>query len=118
MTAFRKQVSGLSPQQTIAAAAAFAQKNADSEAALWIVRKYFVATPSPDYAQARKLLATLHDRQPRNGNVARLAQQVNALAATVSGAKLPKFSCTDTSGNTVSSAEITQNIGPSNSTTS
>lgn len=108
MTAFRKQVSGLSPQQTTAAAAAFVRKNADSEAALWIVRKYFVATPSPDYAQARKLLATLHDRQPRNGNVARLAQQVNELTATAIGATLPKFSCTDTSGKTISSNEITK----------
>ena len=108
MTAFRKQVSGLSPQQTAEAAAAFVRKNADSEVALWIVRKYFVATPSPDYAQARKLLTVLHDRQPRNGHVARLTHQVNALAATATGATLPNFSCTDTYGKNVSSAQVTK----------
>ena len=58
MTAFRKQISSMSPQQTIAAAAEFVKHNPKSYVSAWLIRKYFILAPTPDYTKAKQLSDT------------------------------------------------------------
>lgn len=107
MTAFRKQVSNMSPQQAIDAAAEFVKHNPKSEVSAWLIRKYFILAPKPDYAKAKQLLDLMIAEQPKNGKLVNLQQQLIGLAATV-GKSLPIFTATDINGNKVTQANLTQ----------
>lgn len=107
MTAFRKQVSNMSPQQAIDAAAEFVKHNPKSDVSAWLIRKYFILAPKPDYAKAKQLLDLMIAEQPKNGKLVNLQQQLIGLAATA-GKSLPIFTATDINGNKVTQANITQ----------
>lgn len=107
MTAFRKQVSNMSPQQAIEAAAEFVKHNPKSDVSAWLIRKYFILAPKPDYAKAKQLLDLMIAEQPKNGKLVNLQQQLIGLAATA-GKSLPIFTATDINGNKVTQANLTQ----------
>lgn len=107
MTAFRKQVSNMSPQQAIDAAAEFVKHNPKSDVSAWLIRKYFILASKPDYAKAKQLLDLMIAEQPKNGKLVNLQQQLIGLAATV-GKSLPIFTATDINGNKVTQANLTQ----------
>lgn len=107
MTVFRKQVSNMSPQQAIDAAAEFVKHNPKSDVSAWLIRKYFILAPKPDYAKAKELLDLMIAEQPKNGKLVNLQQQLIGLAATA-GKSLPIFTATDINGNKVTQANLTQ----------
>lgn len=107
MTVFRKQVSNMSPQQAIDAAAEFVKHNPKSDVSAWLIRKYFILAPKPDYAKAKQLLDLMIAEQPKNGKLVNLQQQLIGLAATA-GKSLPIFTATDINGNKVTQANLTQ----------
>lgn len=107
MTAFRKQVSNMSPQQTVDAAAEFVKHNPKSDVSTWLIRKYFILAPKPDYAKAKQLLDLMIAEQPKNGKLVNLQQQLIGLTATA-GKSLPIFTATDINGNKVTQANLTQ----------
>lgn len=107
MTAFRKQVSNMSPQQAIEAAAEFVKHNPKSDVSAWLIRKYFILAPKPDYAKAKQLLDLMIAEQPKNGKLVNLQQQLIGLTATA-GKSLPIFTATDINGNKVTQANLTQ----------
>lgn len=107
MTAFRKQVSNMSPQQAVDAAEEFVKHNPKSGVSEWLIRKYFILAPKPDYAKAKQLLDLMIAEQPKNGKLVNLQQQLIGLAATA-GKSLPIFTATDINGNKVTQANLTQ----------
>lgn len=107
MTAFRKQVSNMSPQQAVDAAEEFVKHNPKSDVSAWLIRKYFILAPKPDYAKAKQLLDLMIAEQPKNGKLINLQQQLIGLAATA-GKSLPIFTATDINGNKVTQANLTQ----------
>lgn len=107
MTAFRKQVSNMSPQQAVDAAEEFVKHNPKSNVSAWLIRKYFILAPKPDYAKAKQLLDLMIAEQPKNDKLVNLQQQLIGLAATA-GKSLPIFTATDINGNKVTQANLTQ----------
>lgn len=107
MTAFRKQVSNMSPQQAVDAAEEFVKHYPKSDVSAWLIRKYFILAPKPDYAKAKQLLDLMIAEQPKNGKLVNLQQQLIGLAATA-GKSLPIFTATDINGNKVTQANLTQ----------
>lgn len=107
MTAFRKQVSNMSPQQAVDAAEEFVKHNPKSDVSAWLIRKYFILAPKPDYAKVKQLLDLMIAEQPKNGKLVNLQQQLIGLAATA-GKSLPIFTATDINGNKVTQANLTQ----------
>lgn len=107
MTAFRKQVSNMSPQQAVDAAEEFVKHNPKSDVSAWLIRKYFILAPKPDYAKAKQLLDLMKAEQPKNGKLVNLQQQLIGLTATA-GKSLPIFTATDINGNKVTQANLTQ----------
>lgn len=107
MTAFRKQVSNMSPLQAVDAAEEFVKHNPKSDVSAWLIRKYFILAPKPDYAKAKQLLDLMIAEQPKNGKLVSLQQQLIGLAATA-GKSLPIFTATDINGNKVTQANLTQ----------
>lgn len=107
MTAFRKQVSNMSPQQAVDAAEEFVKHNPKSDVSAWLIRKYFILAPKLDYAKAKQLLDLMIAEQPKKGKLVNLQQQLIGLAATA-GKSLPIFTATDINGNKVTQANLTQ----------
>ena len=107
MTAFRKQVSNMSPQQAVDAAEEFVKHNPKSGVSAWLIRKYFILAPTPDYTKAKQLIDLMIAEQPKNGKLVNLQQQLIGLAATA-GKSLPIFTATDINGNKVTQANLTQ----------
>lgn len=107
MTAFRKQVSNMSPLQAVDAAEEFVKHNPKSDVSAWLIRKYFILAPKPDYAKAKQLLDLMIAEQQKNGKLVNLQQQLIGLAATA-GKSLPIFTATDINGNKVTQANLTQ----------
>lgn len=107
MTAFRKQVSNMSPLQAVDAAEEFVKHNPKSNVSAWLIRKYFILAPKPDYAKAKQMLDLMIAEQPKNGKLVNLQQQLIGLAATA-GKSLPIFTATDINGNKVTQANLTQ----------
>lgn len=107
MTAFRKQVSNMSPLQAVDAAEEFVKHNPKSNVSAWLIRKYFILAPTPDYTKAKQLIDLMIAEQPKNGKLVNLQQQLIGLAATA-GKSLPIFTATDINGNKVTQANLTQ----------
>lgn len=106
MTAFRRKVADMSPDETAAVASEFITDNPQSPIALWLVRKYFLATATPDCRKALSLLTAIQKEQPENNHLTRLIRQVENLGNIVVGNKIPAFSATDINGKKITQAEV------------
>lgn len=108
MNQFRESIADASPEQTRRLAKSFAEQHADSPVATYLVRKYFVFAPIPDYPGALALLKRINAAQPNNPSTARLALQVEQLNKVGNRKTLPSFSVKDINGKTFSQAKLNQ----------
>lgn len=106
MNQFRKQIVDASPPETAKFASQFIKDHPESAVGIYLVRKYFIASPHPDYKQAFKLIKTMQKAQPRNGILARLALQLKSLSTVVTGTQLPAFTAYDIKGNRLTKATL------------
>lgn len=106
MSSFREQISNASPPETKRYAAQFIADHPQSPIGLWLVRKYFIATPKPDYGEALKLIKLMSASQNDNGSLPALSRSIQALKACSVGSKLPVFTAYDINGRLVSSSSL------------
>ena len=106
MNSFREQILHVAPPEEANIAEQFIQDNPASIVSVFLVRKYFVASLSPNYAKASQLLNLLSKHQPDNGNIARLTQQLKWLKSVGIGSQLPAFTAYDTEGKLISSTTL------------
>ena len=71
MNQFREAILDASPPQIAKTAAMFAADNPASPVAVYLVRRYFITTPTPNYKEADRLLKLLLQQQPKNGELHR-----------------------------------------------
>ena len=101
MNQFREAILDASPPQIAKTAAMFAADNPASPVAVYLVRRYFITTPTPNYKEADRLLKLLLQQQPKNGELHRMQSLVTSLAKTSVGAPLPAFQARSTKGEKV-----------------
>lgn len=104
MNGFREQIVSASPPEMAKYAAQFIQDHPESVVSNYLLRRYFIAFPKPDYKQAQRLIKLLEAAQPKNGSLIRLSRQVDILAKTATGNMLPNFKGYALNGETVSAA--------------
>ena len=102
MNQFREAIANVSPPQAAKTAALFAADNPTSPVAAYLVRRYFITTPTPNYKEAARLLKLLLAEQPKNGELNRMQSLIAVLAKTAVGAPLPPFQARSTKGEKVS----------------
>lgn len=110
MTKFRLQIANASPPETKKYAGQFAEDHPESPVSVFLVKKYFVIAPSPDFKEAARLIQILHEKQPTNGALNRMAMLIKGSDKVVIGAKLPTFTAYDTKGRLVSSADLSSGL--------
>jgi hypothetical protein len=102
MNQFREAIANASPPQVAKIAAMFAADNPTSLVSVYLVRRYFITTPTPNYKEAERLVKLLLAQQPKNGELNRMQTLISTLAKTSVGAPLPAFQARSTKGEKVS----------------
>ena len=110
MTSFRKKTAQVSPPEMVKIAEETINSHPESPIGIYLLKKFFLMTPTPDYAKVEKLTAKMLEEQPQNGPLIILQRQMAHLKNGVVGASMAKISGTDIDGNTVSNAEMGDGI--------
>ena len=106
MTTFRKSSANMSPPQEAKFAAQFVKDHPESPVSVYLTKKYFVDSSTPDYAQAASLVTLMGKSQKDNGSLARLKQQTDLLSIDLPGRTLPAFTAVDVNGDKVTNADL------------
>lgn len=110
MTKFREQAINASPVEIQKFASTFIEDHPGSTVGVYLVTTYFINNERQNLKEAKRLIDLMSAKQPRNGALARLSQQLKTLAATVNGATLPNFTAYDINGRLVSSSTLSSGI--------
>lgn len=106
MTQFRKSILDNTPPQEKKQAEFFIEDHTKSVVSLYLIKKYFIATPQPDYKKALSLLTLLEKEQPKNIQLGKLKQQIIEMREAGVGSPLPTFTTYDTYGKLTSSTDL------------
>ncbi len=106
MNVFRKEIISDTPPEETKHAEQFIKNHPETPVALFLVRKYFVSCPQPDYKKADELIRLMVKEQPDNVQLQRLQQQVKSLKNIGVGQPLPTFTAYDVDGKLISSANL------------
>ena len=102
MNDFRKQIASASPPEMVKYAGMFIKDHPESPVSVYLVRKYFIASTTPDYKQAMTYINLMMKRQTRNGYLTRMYEWVKYMEKTAIGGRIPSFSEYATNGQSVS----------------
>lgn len=92
MNRFRQQIVSASPPEIVKRAAQFIEDHPASVVSVYLVRKYFITSPTPDYKQALTLIELMMKQQTDNGELNRMYLNVKPLAQMSSnGLRLTAF---------------------------
>lgn len=106
MTKFRQDANRLTPPEAADAAARFVEENPSSPVSAYIVKRYFIQTPEPNYSKASSLLTAIMKAQPEDGRIAKLKKQVDRLKASTTGTAIKNFTATDINGGKVGKGSL------------
>ena len=110
MTDFRKKTSGQTPPELAKSVAQFIQDHSTSPFAMYLLRKFFIQIPQPDYQKAIELTKIIQKANPNLPRTKELIQQMEGLKALKVGSKLPAFTTTDINGKTVKSSDLNAKV--------
>ncbi|MBQ8046601.1 MAG: AhpC/TSA family protein [Prevotella sp.] len=103
MNNLREQLANASPIESRTYARQFIEDHPDSYVGAYLVGRYFLQGDPVDPEEAFRLVSIMHEKQPDNAYVSRLFKQLEHVASSTKGARLPDFTATDVNGKTVSS---------------
>lgn len=111
MNAFKKQLVG-KPEtyQPVSEISQFIEKNPESPVSIYLIRRYFLASSSPDYSAASKHIARLSKSQPDNAMLKIMRAQVSELLNAGVGSSIPAFSIRDNKGRTLTDTQASSGI--------
>lgn len=109
-TQFRLNTNELTPPQLTKAAADYIRKEPGSLVSFYLVNRFFIQTPSPDYKQAAELVGLMLKSNPENRRLAELNQQLQGLKVASMNGRLPQFSAVDTKGRQVGNSSLTGDV--------
>jgi len=106
MTKFRHATNDKTPPEVQKDAQQFIKEHPASPVSLYLLRRYFLQTTTPDYPLALQLCEILHQKQPQNLQLARLHTLLEQLKNQKSSGALPPFEAVSTKGDTISNKTL------------
>ncbi len=106
MTKFRESILKDTPPQEKQHAEDFIKEHPESAVSVYLIKKYFISTHTPDYSKATTLISLVEKKQAKNGMLAKMKQQAEQMKNASIGHSLPSFTTYDTKGTLVSSTEM------------
>ena len=110
LTAFRQKTSEQTPPEMAKSVAQFVKEHPTSPFALYLMRKYFIQTPQPDYQTAIELAQVIKGANPDIKGMGELIRRLKGLNALKVGGKLPSFTATDIHGKMVTSSDLNAKV--------
>lgn len=110
MSDFREQIAASSPPEIKRFAARFIEDHPQSPVSIYLVKKYFIITPRPDYREAARMLKLMKASQPDNFIISNMLRDTKVLAQSAVGTRLPAFKIKDMKGNTITSNSLTRGL--------
>ena len=110
MTMLRMELNDLTPPDIPEAVSQFVKDNRDSPVSIYLIKRYFVQAPEPNYRQARVLTEMLLDENPDNGQLLTLKKQLKKLENCGVKSKVPKFSAIDLKGKAVTENALKRKV--------
>ena len=110
MTDFRMSIATLSPPEAKRKAAEYISSRPSSPVCTYLLQRFFILTAEPDYDEAHTLCQAMTAAQPDNAALRQLEKQLKSLTHSRKTGKLPPFKATDTSGRTVSQADLKADV--------
>lgn len=111
MTRFRQSVLNATPPEATRNAALFINYNAQSPVSLFLLKRYFVQSATPDLTKASELIDVIVKAQPKNGEANRLKRNIDILKISQLNRPVPAFSAPDINGHNVSNADLSGKVG-------
>ena len=106
MTKFRKETASSSPPDIAKTAEKYINDKPESLVGVYLVRKYFIQTMTPDYTKAEQLVAKMLESQPKNGALVLLRKQLSQLKNGKVGNSVTTFTATDINGHAISDQDL------------
>ena len=110
MSDFREQIATSSPPEIKRFAARFIEDHPQSPVSIYLVKKYFIITPRPDYREAARLLKLMKASQPDNFIISNMLRDTKVLGQSAVGTRLPTFKIKDMKGNTITSNSLSRGL--------
>ena len=105
MTKIRMEINRLTPPEIPNVVERFIKEHRSSLASVWLLKRYFIADPQPDFRKAALLAKMLLELQSENSQLIELDKQLKSLQG-VTLTQLPKFSAKDVKGRQVSESDL------------
>ena len=105
MTKIRMEINRLTPPEIPKVVERFIKEHRSSLASIWLLKRYFIADPQPDFRKAAILSKMLLELQSENRQLIELDKQLKSLQG-VTLTQLPKFSAKDVKGRQVSESDL------------
>lgn len=106
MTRFRKETSEMSPPDIQTTAERYIREKPQSPVSIYLLRRYFVQTTTPDYDKAEELVTIMAENPDKNGSIIRLQQEIALLKTSITGGQIPRFTGTDIHDKTFESTSL------------
>ena len=106
LTKLRQRINRLTPPEIPPVIIEYIEENPTSLVSRYLLDKYFILNPQPDYPQAYKLVTRMLKEDPDNGKLRKLKSQLEGLKANRLQGTLPPFSVVDTKGRKISNAQL------------
>lgn len=106
MTEFRELIVHASPPEIVKHAAHFITEHPQSIVSKYLIRKYFLASPTPNFKQGLQLVRLMRQQLPDDNELTTWQKTMESLANTSVGSILPKFSATTVKGEKVSDKQL------------
>lgn len=110
MSDFREQIAASSPPEIKRFAVRFIEDHPQSPVSIYLVKKYFIITPRPDYREAARMLKLMKASQPDNFIISNMLRDTKVLAQSAVGTRLPAFKIKDMKGNTITSNSLSRGL--------
>ena len=110
MSDFREQIAASSPPEIKRFAARFIEDHPQSPVSIYLVKKYFIISPRPDYREAARLLKLMKASQPDNFIINNMLRDTKVLGQSAVGTRLPAFKIKDMKGNTITSNSLSRGL--------
>lgn len=110
MTSFRLRTSDMMPPEVVSEAERLMLDKPGSPVAVYLLRRYFLLAPTPDYQKSFQLCDSLLKAQPTNIPLVRIHQQLKSLRHQQVSGRLPQFKAVSTKGDTITNRRLQSTV--------
>jgi len=110
LTTLRMKLNDLTPPDIPAAVGEFIKEHPKSQASVYLLRRYFVASKEPNYRMAKHLADLMLKESPDNTELLALQRQLKSMLGAPLMGKLPKFEASDIKGQKVTNGYLSGEV--------